>query len=416
MRLGDIGNPDAQRYPRPLEGVRVLAAEQMQALPYATQLLARLGAEVVKVEHPVHGESGRGAMPTMVDPNGKQIGATFLRNNLNKRSVGLDLKTPEGRDLFLRMAAGFDVVAENFKPGTMDRMGLGYADIARVNPRAIYVSISGFGNTVETPYRSWPAYAAIVEAMSGIYEYRSGPDRPPTTIPVGALGDISSGLFGVIGVLAALRQRDLTGEGQYVDIAMFDAMVSMTDIVTNFWSMGVRPDESGTVGVICEGFKAKDGYVVTQIVREPQFAALAELVGHPEWIDDPRFATRAGWVTHLDDTIRPAVEAWLSTRTKLQGAEELTEAGIVAGPSNSAPDVIADPHVAARNMLVEMPRTDDVDEPILIPGNPVKLSKMADGPDTRVPWIGEHTDEVLRAELDLDDSELAGLREAGVIS
>ena len=352
----------------------------------------------------------------MKDPNGRPIGATFLRNNLDKRSVGLDLKSPEGRDVFLRLAANFDVVAENFKPGTMDRMGLGYADIAAVHPRAIYLSISGFGNTVETPYRSWPAYAAIVEAMSGIYDYRSGPDRPPTTIPVGALGDISSGLFGVIGVLAALRQRDLTGEGQHVDIAMFDAMLSMTDIVTNFWSMGVRPGAEGSVGVVCEGFKASDGYVVTQIVREPQFEALADLIGHPEWKEDPRFATRAGWVKHLEDTIRPAVEAWLSTRTKLAASEELTAAGIVAGPSNTAADVIADPHVAARHMLVEMPRSDGVDEPILIPGNPVKLSKMTEGPETRVPWVGEHTAAVLQDELELDESDLAKLRDAGVIA
>lgn len=414
VKLGEVANADAAEYPRPLEGVRVLAAEQMQALPYATQLLARLGAEVVKVEHPAHGESGRGASPAMVDPAGRPVGATFLRNNLNKRSVGIDLKSPEGRDLFLRLVPRFDVIAENFKPGTMDRMGLGYDDVAAVHPGAIYVSISGFGNTTETPYRSWPAYAAIVEAMSGIYEYRSGPDRPPTTIPVGALGDISSGLFGVIGVLAALRQRDLTGLGQYVDIAMFDAMVSMTDIVTNFWSMGVRPDAA--VPVICEGFKAADGYVVMQIVREPQFERLAQLIGRADWLDDPRFATRDGWLEHLEDEIRPAVERWLSTRTKLAAAQALTDAGIVAGPSNSAPDVIADPHVAARNMLVAMPRTDGVDEPILVPGNPVKLSRMAEGPETRVPWVGEHTESVLRTELDLDDDDLAKLREAGVIA
>ena len=247
----------------------MLAAEQMQALPYATQLLARLGAEVVKVEHPVQGESGRGASPAMTDPEGRAVGSTYLRNNLDKRSVGLDLKSAEGRELFLRLAANFDVVAENFKPGTMDRMGLGYDDVAERLPRAIYVSISGFGNSVPTPYREWPAYASVVEAMSGIYEYKSGPDRPPTTIPVGALGDISSALYGVIGILAALRHRERTGLGQYVDIAMFDAMVAMTDIVTNFWSMGVRPDQQ--VPVLCEGFKADDGYVVLQVVREPQF-------------------------------------------------------------------------------------------------------------------------------------------------
>src|SRR4051795_4685567 len=241
MRLGDITNPDAQQHGKPLDGVRVLAAEQMQALPYATQMLARLGADVVKVEHPVHGDSGRASTPAIRDPNGRDVGATYLRNNLGKRSVGIDFKSPEGRELFLALVPHFDVVAENFKPGTMDRMNLGYDAIAAVNPRAIYVSISGFGNTVETPYRDWPAYASIVEAMSGIYDYRH-PDSPPVTIPVGALGDISSALFGVIGVLAALRHRDRTGEGQYVDIAMFDAMVAMTDIVTNFWSLGVRPE------------------------------------------------------------------------------------------------------------------------------------------------------------------------------
>ena len=414
MRLGDTANAEAASWGKPLDGVRVLAAEQMQALPYATQLLARLGAEVVKVEHPVHGESGRGASPAMTDPQGRAVGSTFLRNNLDKRSVGIDLKAPEGRDLFLRLAGGFDVVAENFKPGTMDRMGLGYADVAERLPQAIYVSISGFGNSVPTPYREWPAYASIVEAMSGIYEYKSGPDHPPTTIPVGALGDISSALFGVIGILAALRHRERTGLGQYVDIAMFDAMLAMTDIVTNFWSMGVRPDQQ--VPVLCEGFKAADGYVVVQVVREPQFERLAELVGRPEWKTDPRFADRSGWMPHLDDVIRPAVEAWLADRTKLEATAELTAAGIVAGPSNGAADVIADPHVAARHMLVEMPRSDDVDEPVLVPGNPVKMSRVAEGPETRVPWVGEHTEEVLRAELGLSDDELAALRAAAVVT
>jgi formyl-CoA transferase len=416
MRLGDTANADAAAFGKPLDGVRVLAAEQMQALPYATQLLARLGADVVKVEHPVTGESARASTPAVRDPQGRDVGATYLRNNLGKRSVGIDLKTPEGRELFLALAPRFDVVAENFKPGTMDRMGLGYDVIAERAPRAIYVSISGFGNTVETPYRDWPAYAAIVEAMSGIYEYKSGPDHPPVTIPVGALGDISSALFGVVGILAALRQRDRTGAGQYVDIAMYDAMIAMTDVVTNFWSLGVRPLPDKALQVICEGFRASDGYVVVQIVREHQFFRLADLIGRPQWKDDARFATRAGWGPALDDEIRPAIEAWTGKRTKLEAARELTDAGIVAGPSNSAPDVITDKHVAARNMLVEMPRPDGVAEPVLIPGNPVKLSKMTEGPETRVPWVGEHTTEVLAAELGLDDAQLADLRARRVIS
>jgi crotonobetainyl-CoA:carnitine CoA-transferase CaiB-like acyl-CoA transferase len=416
MRLGDITNPDAQAFGKPLDGIRVLAAEQMQALPYATQMLARLGAEVVKVEHPVHGESGRASTPAMLDPEGKKVGATYLRNNLNKRSLGIDLKSPEGRELFLALAGRFDVVAENFKAGTMDRMGLGYDVIAAAHPQVIYVSISGFGNSLETPYRDWPAYASIVEAMSGIYEYKSGPDQPPVTIPVGALGDISSALFAVIGILAALRHREHTGLGQYVDVAMLDAMVAMTDVVTNFWSMGVRPEPGKGLEVISEGFRASDGYVVVQISREHQFAALAELVGHPEWNDDPRFETRAGWAPNLDSVIRPAVDAWASKHTKLEAAHELTAVGIAAGPSNSAADVIADPHLAARHMLVEVPRTDGVETDVLVPGNPVKLSKVSEGPETRVPWVGEHTASVLSDELGLDDRELDRLREGHVIS
>jgi formyl-CoA transferase len=222
-------------------------------------------------------------------------------------------------------------------------------------------------------------------------------------------------LFAVIGVLAALRQRDRTGVGQYVDIAMFDAMVAMTDVVTNFWSMGVRPEPGKELEVICEGFRASDGYVVLQVVREHQFAKLADIVGKPEWKDDARLATRAGWAPHLETVIRPGVEAWTSARTKLEAAHALTAAGIAAGPSNRAPDVIADPHVAARNMLVEVPRTDGGDD-VLVPGNPVKLSKMAEGPETRVPWVGEHTDAVLRSELGLADAALAALRASGTIT
>jgi crotonobetainyl-CoA:carnitine CoA-transferase CaiB-like acyl-CoA transferase len=415
MKLGEVGNPDAARYGKPLDGVRILAAEQMQALPFSTQLLARLGADVVKVEHPTDGESGRGALPAMTDPTGRRAGATFLRNNLNKRSIGVDLKSPKGRELFLALVPHFDVVAENFRAGTMKRLGLAYEDVAAVHPPIIYASVSGFGNTIESPYDSWAAYASIAEAMSGIYDYMQAPDEPPVIGPAGALGDISSALFATIGILAALRHRERTGEGQYVDTAMLDAMVAMSDIVPNYWSMGMRPREGLGPLVIVDGFRAKDGWFVVQVGREHQFERLAKLVGRPEWLDDERLATREGWRIHLEGVIRPAIEEWASDKSKLAAAHAMNDEGIASGPVNTAPDVIADPHVAARNMLVELPRTDGVDEPILIPGNPVKLSKVAQGPETRWPWVGEHTDEILHAELGLDDAELERLRADGVI-
>jgi crotonobetainyl-CoA:carnitine CoA-transferase CaiB-like acyl-CoA transferase len=419
MRLGDVANAGAAGAGKPLDGVRVLALEQMQALPYATQLLARLGAEVVKVEHPRGGDIGRGSQPAMTDPEGRSVGATFLRNNLGKRSICVDLKSPAGRQLVLDLAPRFDVIAENSKAGAMARLGLGYADVAAVHPRAIYLSVSGFGNAAtegeaRSPYDSWPAFAPVVEAMSGIYEFKRRGDDPPVVAPVGALGDIGSGLFGVIGVLAALRHRDATGVGQHVDIAMLDAMVAMTDLVSNFWSLGLRNGDLAPL--IMDGFRASDGWFIIQVGREPQFALLAELVGQPGWVDDERFATRQGWVDHLDDVIRPAVESWAAALTRLEACAALSAAGIAAGPCYRDEEIVADPHVANRHMLVEMPRTDGEAQPVLIPGNPVKLTNVAEGPEARVPWLGEHTDQVLRDELGLTADQIAELRADGTIA
>jgi crotonobetainyl-CoA:carnitine CoA-transferase CaiB-like acyl-CoA transferase len=231
---------------------------------------------------------------------------------------------------------------------------------------------------------------------------------------MGAIGDISSALFAVIGVLAALRHRDRTGVGQYVDIAMLDAVVAMTDVVSNLWSLGQRPDEP--MPLILDAFRAEDGYVNMQVVREHQFEKLAELVGRPEWLDDPRFADRQGWGDHLESDIRPAVEAWMADKTRLEATDLLSTVGIAAGPVQTSPEVIDDPHVACRHMMVAMERTDGVAEPVLIPGNPVKLSAVAEGPETRVPWVGEHTTEVLQAELGLANAELDELRAQGVIT
>ncbi|HEX3811976.1 MAG TPA: CoA transferase [Mycobacteriales bacterium] len=412
MRLGDIGNAAALAGGKPLDGIRVLALEQMQALPFATQLLGRLGADVVKVEPP-SGDSGRGSQPAMADPDGRPVGATYLRNNLGKRSICLDLKDPRGRELVLRLAPRFDVIAENSKAGAMDRLGLGYADIARVHPAGIYVSVSGFGNTVPTPYSDWPAFAPIVEAMSGIYEMKREGDDPPRVAPVGALGDIGAALFATIGILTALRHRDTTGQGQYVDVAMLDVLIAMTDIVTNYWSMGLR--DGGIAPTILHGFRAKDGWFVLQVGRENHFANMAELLGHPEWTREPRFATRQGWVDNLEGVLRPVIESWAADKSKTQVCNAFAAVGVAAGPCFSAADIVTDEHVAARDMLVELPRTDGVPQPVLVPGNPVRLSAVAQGPETRVPWLGEHTDQLLRAELGLTTEELTVLRADGVL-
>ena len=417
MRLGETANKQALEWGKPLDGIRVLALEQMQSLPWATQLLARLGADVVKVEHPVHGESGRGALPAMRDPEGRQIGATFLRNNLNKRSIGLDLKVPKARQLLMALVPKFDVVAENFKAGALEALGLGYQAVADAHPGVIYLSVSGFGNTSESPYRDWPAYAGVAEAMSGIYEYSRLPNQAPIINPVGPLGDVGTASLAAVGVLAALLHRQRTGEGQYVDVSMLDCMVAFTDLVTNFWSMGVRRngEDKPRPQMILDAFRASDGWFMMQVGREHQFERLAKIVGHREWLSDPRLADRQGWADSIEDVIRPAIEEWAAHKTKVEVCADMAAAGVAAGPCNNPRDVINDPHVAARHMLVECPRTDDVQEPVLVPGNPVKMSKMTDGPDFRVPWLGEHTEQILREELGLSTTEIQGLRDQSVI-
>jgi formyl-CoA transferase len=415
MELGAITNPDAVQYGKPLDGVRILALEQMQALPYATQLLARLGADVVKVESVKGGDLGRGSQPGITDPDGRFVGATYLRNNLDKKSICVDLKAPEGKQLILDLAPKFDIVAENFKGGALSRMGLGYDDIAAVHPGVIYLSVSGFGNTVATPYDGWPAYAAVAEAMSGIYDYKLEPGRPPAVSPVGALGDIGTALFGTIGILAALRHRDRTGLGQYIDVAMFDAMVSMTDLVTNFWSLGLRPAPGQGLAMVLDGFEASNGWFIIQIGREHEFERLANLIGKPEWLSDERLSTRAGWRENIDTILRPGVKQWAADKTNIEACKALADAGVAAGPCLTAQQVIDDPHVAARNMLMEIPRPEGGD-PVLTPGNPIKMSRVSEGPDVRMPWLGEHTNEVLATELGLDDARIEQLRADGVIA
>lgn len=414
MRAGDAADADTPHV-GPLAGLRVLALEQMQALPFGTQLMARLGADVVKIEHPQTGDLGRGSMPAMKDPAGRNVGATFLRNNLGKRSVCIDLKSSEGRHLVLRLAARFDVVCENFKGGALSRMGLGYDDVRAVHPSVVYLSISGFGNTTPTPYGSWPAYAGVAEAMSGLYEWKRQPGQPPMVSPVGALGDIGTSLFGVIGLLAALRERDATGRGQYVDVAMFDAMVAFADVVANYWSMGERPEPGEGLKMILDGFPASDGWFIVQVGREHEFQRFAAVVGHPEWVADERFGTRAGWRRHIG-VLRAGVAAWAAGMTNVEACHALAAAGVAAGPVFNAAQVIADPHLAARDMIIEIDRTDGVAEPVVTPGNPIKMSGLAETSPPRPPWQGEHTDRVLSAELGLSPAELARLREAGVIA
>jgi len=401
------------RLPPPLEGIRVLALEQLQAVPFATQLLAHLGAEVVKVEPPTQGESGRAAAPAIRDSDGREVGATFLRNNLSKKSVALDVRHPEGAALLRRLVPRFDVLAENFKPGTLERWGLGYEDLAALHPSLVYVSVSGFGGLAPSPYADWPAYAVVAEAMGGFYTFRPEPGRLPNIGVAGALGDIGSALFAAIGTLAALQGRQRTGRGQRVDVAMLDAILSIMDMVPFNASLGIENSLGAWPG-ICAAFHASDGLFVAQIGREHQFERLARAIGRPEWLTDARFSKREGWRDHQDDVIRPALEAWAKDKTRLEASRILAEQGIAAGPCHAADDLARDPHVAAHEMMISVPRPDGEGN-VKIAGNPIKLSRSRVREPARWPALGAHTREILSADLGLSDAEQARLRAEKVI-
>ena len=394
----------------PLSGVRVLAVEQMQSLPFATQLLARLGAEVVKVEHPIRGDLGRSSLPAINDVAGNQIGATFIRNNLSKKSIGIDLKHDSGQKVFKELLPKFDVVAENFKPGTMESFGLDYSSLQSLDKSIIYLSISGFGHDSNSPYTDWPAFAPIAEAMSGLYTFNRPSEEELKVSPAGALGDTGTGLFAVIAILAALRYRETTGKGQYIDLSMLDSMVAFADIVPNYFSMGHDPRTPSPL--INHGFKIMKGEIVIQIGREHQFNQFAELLGKEQWLDDPRFTSREGWVQNIE-LLRETVHQWAGDKEPIEVCSLLAGAGIAAAPVFTAEDIVNDPHIKSRNMLVEI--ATDSGEAALAAGNPIKMAGVRDGTDTPLPSLGEHTNEILASELRMPLEEIEELRREGVI-
>jgi crotonobetainyl-CoA:carnitine CoA-transferase CaiB-like acyl-CoA transferase len=327
----------------------------------------------------------------------------------------VDFKHPDGLALIRRLIAASDVLVENFRPGVLARMGLGEEQLLAAHPRLVYVSVTGFGHHGDPAYVRRPGYDPILQNMSGLTALSGPVDGAPYKSGA-SIADIVAGIYAAYGTLLALYARERTGRGQHVDVAMYDAMIAMADMVPFMWSLGEPPSAAtaGRTGLVA-GFAARDGHFVVAVLRDHQFERLAELVGHPEWLRDPRFATREGWAAHREAVVRPALEAWAKVLSKHEAAARLCELGIPAGPSNEAPDLVADPHVRNRDMLIEVARA-DAERPMLVSGNPVKLSEVSEGPVREAPRLGEHTDAVLRAVLGLGDDELSQLAREGAIA
>ena len=392
----------------PLEDLVVLDFTWALSGPYATMVLADLGARVIKVEMPGRGDFARENGPFV---NG--LGTYFASISRGKESLTVNLKHPEGKKLVLALARRADVVVQNFVPGTMENLGLGYDVLRAENPRLIYASCSGFGQT--GPYRERPALDIIVQAMAGTMSVTGEPGRPPTRVGY-SVGDIGASLFLAVGILAAAHERARSGEGQHVDVAMLDSQVAMLEnAFIRYLAAGEVPGPLGTDHPVITpfgGYRAKDGYLALAASKDPHWRIVCDVVGHPEWKDDPRFASLAQRNEHRA-VIRQLLEAVLGARPRAEWIEAFLKAGIPCGPVSSVPEAAADPQVHARGMIVEVPHPNG--GTIRMAGTPVKLSRTPARVEDPPPTVGQHTEAILAEFLGLGAAEVARLRAAGAV-
>jgi len=399
-----------------LAGLRVIDLTQMLAGPYCTMMLADQGADVIKIE-PVNGDPTRGFGPFRADDEKHHFGGYFQSTNRNKKSLALDLKSEEGKALFRRLAKDADAVVENFRAGVMDRLGIGYESLAAENPKLVYACIRGFGDprTGASPYVDRPAFDVVAQAMGGAMGI-TGPDaRTPMKIGPG-VGDIFPAALSAFGIMAAVHHAQKTGQGQFVDVAMYDGIVSMAErIVYQQSYTGRSPVPEGNQHpILCPfgTFPAKDGQVTVGCPKDSFWRELADAMGRPELATDPKFRTNNDRLKHSAETVA-IVEAWTSARTKAEIAEAL-DGRVPFGPVNTAADIFADPHMAARNMLVEVEHPGSA-APVTIASTPIRMTATPGGVSRRAPISGEDTDAIL-AELGLGAEEIAALRAKRVVA
>ena len=401
----------------PLHGIRILDLSRVLAGPFCTQMLADLGAEVIKVERPGVGDETRTWGPPYVkDAEGADTteSAYYLCANRNKRSITVDFSQPRGVVLVKRLLERCDVLVENFKVGGLSKFGLGYEQLREEFPRLVYCSITGFGQT--GPYAHRPGYDMMAQGMGGLISITGEPDRPPSKVPV-AINDIMTGMYTAVALLSAVRHRDLTGEGQHVDVGLLDVQVSwLANVASNYLVGGKIPGRLGTAHpntVPYQVFPTRDGFIIIAANNDGQFERLCEAAGAPELLNDPDFASNALRVRNRDRLI-PKVEAVTRTRATAAWMEALEAAGVPCAPVNTIDQVFADPQVEARGMQVRMPHP-LAGEDIRLVGSPIELSRTPVSYRRAPPTLGQHTDEVLAEVLGLSESERDALRDQGVI-
>ena len=392
-----------------LEGVKVLDLTQIMAGPYCTMMLADMGADVVKVEKPNGGDDTRRMGPPFIEGES----AAFLGINRNKRSVVVDIRSDDGREIVLDMARQYDILVQNFRPGSLERMGLGYEQVREINPAMVYCTISGFG--VTGPYARRGGFDLVTQGMSGLMSVTGHPDSPPTKIGV-PVCDLNAGMFAALGILTAYINRLKTGEGQHVDTSLLEGGIAYT-----FWesamyfATGEAPGPKGSAHRLTapyQAFETSDGYVNVGAANQANWERLCAAIGRDELVSDPRFVEPRDRMNNLDALIS-TLEQTFSQKTSERWLNALEAAGVPAGPIYDIEQVYNDPQVRAREMVVETDhpvagRTDNI-------GIPVKLSETPGRFRTPAPTLGQHTDEVLQ-QLGRTDTEIAVLRSRGAVA
>jgi len=403
-----------------LSGIRVLDLSRVLAGPWASQTLADLGAEVIKIERPGSGDDTRGWGPPFAKDkagNDTTEAAYYLTANRGKKSLTVDITKPEGQKIVRNLAAQSDVVLENFKVGGLAKYGLDYTSLAKINPKLVYCSITGFGQ--DGPYKDRPGYDFMIQGMGGLMSITGAPDEAPGGQPmkVGvAVADIFTGLYATIGILAALRHRDATGEGQYIDLALLDVQTAvLANQAMNYLTTGKAPERLGNAHpniVPYEAFPSADGYLILAVGNDSQFKSFCEVAGLNDLPADTRYATNRSRVANRE-TLVLMIRRAMVTKTTDEWIALLEKANVPCGPINTLDRVFDNPQVQHRGMIRYL------DHPVAgkVPtvANPIKFSKTPISGETAAPMLGQHSDEILRKVADLSDEQIEKLRSAGII-
>jgi crotonobetainyl-CoA:carnitine CoA-transferase CaiB-like acyl-CoA transferase len=407
--------------PGPLSHLVVLDLSRVLAGPWCTQLLADLGAEVIKIEKPGSGDDTRGwGPPFLKDTQGRDTGeaAYYLACNRGKKSIAVDFTQSEGQAIVRELARGADIVVENFKLGGLAKYGLDYAKLATVNPRLVYCSITGFGQT--GPYAERAGYDFIIQGMGGFMSVTGERDDLPGGGPQKAgiaISDLMTGMYACSAILAAIAQRELSGAGQYIDVSLLDAQVAMMAVMNmNYLVSGTPPDRAGNAHqniVPYQVFACADGHLILAVGNDAQFARFCEIAGKTEWARDPRFAANAERVKRRDVLV-PLIDVVMRTRRQAEWLAALEAVGVPCGPINRLDQVFADPQLLARGMLIDLPHPLSGTVPQV--GNPLHFSTTSVAYTQAPPLLGEHTAAVLSQRLGLSAESLADQARRGIVA